>query len=158
MEQPSAITLRPATRADARVMAVMSRELIEAGLRWRYTPPRMAQLIAEAETMALVACEGPRIAGYAVMHFGDDEAHLLLLCVQAALQRRGVGRRLHDWLLASARTAGMQRVRLELRADNTAAFAFYRALGFRQTGVTDAYYDGRLAARSMVLGLATEGL
>jgi len=156
MEQPSAITLRPAIRADARVMAVMSRELIEPGLRWRYTPARMVQLIAEPETMALVACEGPRVAGYAVMHFGNDEAHLLLLCVQASLQRRGIGRRLHDWLLASARAAGMQQVRLELRADNTAAFAFYRALGFRQTGLAEAYYDGRIAARSMSLPLAVE--
>ena len=33
----------------------MSRELIEAGLGWRYTPPRMAALIASARAAGSVS-------------------------------------------------------------------------------------------------------
>lgn len=132
-------------------MAEMSREFIEAGLGWRYTPLRMEALIGDPETVALVACDGPCIQGFAVMHFGDVHAHLTLLCVRPTLRRRGVGRRLNDWLIESARVAGITSIRLELRADNAAALLFYRRLGFAETQLVPGYYDGQVAARRMTL-------
>jgi ribosomal-protein-alanine N-acetyltransferase len=146
-----AVTLRLAREADARAMADMSRELIEAGLDWRYTPTRMAALIAERETSAVVACISTRVDGFAIMSFADEHAHLVLLCVQRAQQRRGIGRRLVEWLLRSAEVAGMASIRLELRADNAAAEAFYRRLGFAETQHVPGYYSDRIAARRMVL-------
>ena len=156
MNHPCAVTLRPARVQDAPVMAQMSRELIEAGLAWRYTPRRMTTLIDDAETVALVACGGSRIEGFAVMQFGDVHAHLALLCVQPAQQLRGIGRRLNDWLLESARVAGMASIRLELRADNAAALSFYRRLGFAETQWVPGYYDGHIAARRMTLVLRSD--
>jgi len=132
-------------------MAEMSRELIEAGLAWRYTRSRMAALISDPETMALVACDGESIHGFAVMHFGDVDAHLALLCVLPAQRQRGIGRRLHEWLIESARVAGIASIRLELRADNSAALSFYRRLGFAETHLVPGYYDGQIAARRMTL-------
>jgi [ribosomal protein S18]-alanine N-acetyltransferase len=134
-------------------MAEMSRELIEAGLRWRYTPLRMAALIGEAETTALVAFDGLQVQGFAVMKFGDVDAHLALLCVQPAQRRRGIGRRLNEWLVESARVAGIVSIGLELRADNAEALSFYCRLGFTQTQWVPGYYDGRIAARRMTLRL-----
>jgi ribosomal-protein-alanine N-acetyltransferase len=134
-------------------MAEMSRELIEAGLAWRYTPSRMAALISDPETMALVVCDGPSIQGFAVMHFGDVDAHLALLCVQPMQRQRGIGRRLHEWLIESARVAGIASIGLELRADNAAALSFYRRLGFAETQLVPGYYDGQVAARRMTLML-----
>ena len=134
-------------------MAEMSRELIEAGLAWRYTPPRMARLIRDPETVALVACDGSRIQGFAVMQFGDEHAHLSLLCVRPEYQRRGIGRCLIEWLLESARVAGIVSVRLELRADNVAALGLYRGMGFAETQLEAGYYDGQIAARRMALQL-----
>lgn len=134
-------------------MAEMSRELVETGLGWRYTPPRISSLIGHPETVALVACDGARVLGFAVMQFGDLDAHLVLLCVRAAQQRRGIGRQLHEWLAASARVAGLASIQLELRADNDAALSFYRRLGFIETQWLPAYYDGLIAARRMRLPL-----
>ena len=131
----------------------MSRDLIEIGLAWRYTPARMAVLIAEAETQALVACDGSTVQGFAVMHFGDECAHLALLCVRRAQRQRGIGRSLADWLVASARVAGMAAIELELRADNPSALAFYRRLGFTETQWVAGYYGGQVAARRMRLKL-----
>ncbi len=132
-------------------MAEMSRKLIEAGLAWRYTPRRMTALISDPETVALGAYDGSRMQGFAVMQFGDIHAHLALLCVQPTQQRRGVGRRLMEWLLESAKVAGIDSIRLELRADNAAALSFYRRLGFTETQLAPGYYDGQLAARRMTL-------
>lgn len=134
-------------------MAEMSRDLIEAGLDWRYTPSRIAALIGAHDTMALVARAGPHILGFAVMHFGDDEAHLVLLCVRPAQRRRGIGRGLLDWLLESARVAGIRTIGLELRADNAAALAFYRQLGFVQGQAVAGYYGAGIAAQRMMLRL-----
>ena len=110
-------------------MAEMSRELVETGPGWRYTPTRMASLIGDPETMAPVACDAARTRGLAVMQFGDERAHLALLCVDPGQQRRGVGRRMTEWLVDSARVAGIVSIGLELRVDNLAALAFHRRRG-----------------------------
>lgn len=136
-------------------MAEMSRTLIEDGLAWRYTPSRMATLIHDREHVALVACDAHGPQGLAVMQFGELHAHLVLLCVQPALQRQGLGRRLLQWLIESAQVAGIVSVRLELRADNLGAQAFYQRLGFVETRLVPGYYDGEISARRMALPVRT---
>ena len=157
MTPPRTARLRPARVDEAGVMAEMSRQLIETGLGWRYTPQRMAALIRHADTIALVAHDADAPNGLAVMQFGDERAHLVLLCVQPALRRRGIGLSLMDWLLQSARVAGIEAVDLELRADNAAALSFYRRLGFSETLLVPAYYDRRVAAQRMTLRLREAG-
>ena len=137
-------------------MALMSRELIEVGLGWKYTAPRVSALIRDPETVALVACDATRIEAYAVMRFGDEAAHLLLLCVRPQRQHQGVGRCLIEWLVASATVAGMTAIQVELRAGNAPALAFYRHMGFIETALLDGYYGGGFAARRMVRRLRTE--
>jgi [ribosomal protein S18]-alanine N-acetyltransferase len=78
------------------------------------------------------------------------------LCVRADQQRRGIGRRLHAWLLQSAQVAGMASITLELRADNAVARLFYQQLGFAETLLVPGYYDGQVAARRMHLPLRAE--
>jgi [ribosomal protein S18]-alanine N-acetyltransferase len=147
------LSLRPAQPDEAAVLAAMSRRLIETGLAWRYTPRRMRVLMADAETLVLVAHDGRHVQAFAAMEFGDGPAHLLLLCVQPALQRRGLGRRMLEWLLKSARVAGITHVSVEMRADNAAALAFYAALGFVARGRVAGYYEGRVDAVRMQLTL-----
>jgi [ribosomal protein S18]-alanine N-acetyltransferase len=153
------VMLRLARPDEAAALAALSRELIEAGLAWRYTPRRVAALIGAADTSVVLASGSPGsdigsdIDGFAAMQFGDENAHLVLLCVRASLQRRGIGRALHDWLMRSAQVAGIGSVTLELRADNSGALAFYRALGYAAFDTVAGYYDGRIAARRMLLRL-----
>jgi ribosomal protein S18 acetylase RimI-like enzyme len=153
-----AVTLRLACAQDAQAMASLSRDLIETGLAWRYSPQRVAGLIAEAATAALVACDGPQLLGFAVMQFGDERAHVSLLCVQTARQRCGIARRMLEWLLESAYVAGIASIHLELRADNEPARMFYRASGFSETILVPGYYEGRFAARRMVRVLRPPGI
>ncbi|MBE7417880.1 MAG: GNAT family N-acetyltransferase [Ideonella sp.] len=146
-----AVTLRLADAGDADILARMSRDLIEAGLGWRYRADRVRRLIARRDTVVLVACAGlGGVAGFAVMQFDDEHAHLLLLAVQPSHRRQGLGRRMMRWLLQTARVAGMVSVHLELRATNLPALQFYRALGFAQTLVLAGYYEQREAAIRMM--------
>jgi [ribosomal protein S18]-alanine N-acetyltransferase len=150
MKADHALSLRPAIPPEAGVLAVLSRDLIEQGLRWRYTPRHMAHLMAQPETACVVACDSSDVQGFAVMHFGDEAAHLILLAVRAERQRAGIGASLMRWLISSAEVAGMASIRLELRDDNAGGLAFYRRLGFEQTLLLPGYYDGSVSARRML--------
>lgn len=139
-------------------MALMSRDLIEWGLGWQYRSERVRRLIDDPETVALVARDGERMNGFAVMTFGDERAHLVLLAVRPACQRHGIARRLTRWLLDSASTAGIASIHVELRAQNEAAYAFYRALRFAETLRLPRYYCGRETAIRMIRILRRPGL
>jgi ribosomal-protein-alanine N-acetyltransferase len=94
------------------------------------------------------------LAAFAIMHFGDEVAHLNLLAVAPDHRRQGLGRQLMDWLTATAMEAGVFRINLELRTQNAQARAFYESLGFDQLGVVQGYYQGREAALRMSRRLA----
>jgi len=141
-----AITIRLAEPRDAQAIALMSRDFIEAGLGWKYDAPRVLRAIRDRETLAVVACEGgktPRggaVNGFAIMECGDERAHLVLLAVRPSHRRTGIGKRMLEWVLESARTAGIASVHLELRSSNEAARRFYRAMGFYETVLVPGYY------------------
>lgn len=139
-----------AKASDAYAIAAMSRDLIEAGLGWEYRRERVARMIADPETIALVARQTPRLAGFALMSVAEHRAHVILLAVRPAHQRRGIARRMLDWLVASAATAGVATLHVELRAGNAPAFALYRACGFEETLRVPGYYRGREAAIRML--------
>ena len=144
-----AIQIRLARAQDAPGIARMSRDLIETGLGWTYDAPRIAHLIGDADTSTPVAIDARGLAGFAVMHFGDERAHLVLLAVHPRRQRQGIARRLVGWLLASAGTAGIAELSLELRAGNAGARAFYRTMGFADAGLLPGYYRHSEAALRM---------
>jgi ribosomal-protein-alanine N-acetyltransferase len=147
------LTLRLGTARDARPIAELSRDLIEHGLGWSWTPQRVTRSIANADTSTVVAHDGDHVAGFAIMYFGAEDAHLNLLAVDRPYQRDGVGRNLFEWMGASALVAGIAVIRLELRAVNQPARRFYRTLGFVETGYVPFYYSGREAALRMALDL-----
>jgi ribosomal protein S18 acetylase RimI-like enzyme len=142
-------TLGLARSSDALEIAEMSRDLIEYGLDWSWTPSRVRRSISGRESSVLVARLQRRIAAFAIMHFGDESAHLNLLAVAASHRRQGLGRRLVEWLTATAIEAGVFRIDLELRAQNHAAREFYERIGFDALNVIPGYYQGREAALRM---------
>ena len=144
---PVTLNIAPAQAADAQIIAEMSRRLVEVGLPWTWTPARVARHLHHPESLVLairsVGASSPTLVAFAIMHFGDDIAHLNLLAVDSRWQRRGLGRRLVEWLEQSAITAGTFTLCLEVRARNPVALLFYRELGFTETGRVPRYYSGR---------------
>jgi len=88
----------------------------------------------------LVAVDGTRIVGYAVVDNWTDHQHLVSIAVLADSRRKGVGQALLDRLMERLREGPL---RLELRKSNDAALALYRKNGFMETGIAHGYYtDG----------------
>src|SRR5262245_44237887 len=103
-----------------------------------------------------VAWVGEEIIGYGVMSVGAGEAHILNLCVNAHFRCRGVGRRMLEYLVERARSAGMAEAFLEVRPSNTAAIRLYQSMGFEQVGIRRGDYQavgGREDASVLKLAL-----
>lgn len=89
--------------------------------------------------------DGINTAGFTLSRHFLDEEELLLIAVSPDARRRGVGRKLLDALIASARGRGISRIFLEMREGNPAE-SLYRAVGFEPVGRRPGYYriaDGR---------------
>lgn len=145
----SDLILELARPADATAIATMSRDLIEFGLSWRWTPQRVAASIRAPEVNVLVARIHQQTAGFAIMRYGEHVAHLDLLGVGPQYRRLGVGRQLIEWLEKCALVAGIIQVVLEVRAQNEGAQLFYKRLGYRALVHLPGYYQGVEAAVRM---------
>ncbi|HAI58256.1 MAG TPA: ribosomal-protein-alanine N-acetyltransferase [Xanthomonadaceae bacterium] len=100
------------------------------------------------------------LQGYGVLSIGADEAQLLNLCVDPAVHRRGLGRRLLRRMVDLARWHMADRIFLEVRPSNPGAQALYASEGFLPIGRRPRYYpasDGREDAIVMALDLTAPG-
>ena len=150
-------SIRFATRDDALAIAEMSRDHIEQGLGWSWTRERILRSLRHRDTNAIVAMGEDGRAGFAIMKYGDDEAHLLLLAVAPAQRRRGIGRALVAWLERTVEVAGIGRITLETRAGNEVARAFYGSLGYAQAQLLPGYYGGRETSVRMTKAIGLIG-
>jgi ribosomal-protein-alanine N-acetyltransferase len=143
------IRLGLARTDEATAIAAMSRQLIEHGLPWSWNEQRVGYCLRNRDCVVLAARDRRRLIGFAIMEFYDVHAHLSLFAVQPGYQRQGIGSQLLEWLEASARTAGIFAVQLEVRAGNDAGRLFYERRGYRESGRKTAYYGGREDALRM---------
>lgn len=106
-----------------------------------------------ATALAAVAGEPKRTVGFVLGQVAADEAEIISLGVDPSWQRRGIGRQLVEGLVRAVRRAEGKRLHLEVAADNAAACALYRGLGFDEAGRRKGYYErhGAAAADALML-------
>jgi len=104
------------------------RELLE--LPGRYAPPT-GRLILAFDGSAPAGC-------VALRGIGDGICELKRLYVRPPYRRHGLGRALAGEIIAAAREANYDRMRLDTLESMHKAIALYESLGFRRIA---AYYD-----------------
>jgi len=118
----------------------------------RFSRRQLSHLLkrANAVTRVVVDADG-ELQGYGTLLFRRNSrtARLYSFCVHPALRGGGVGRRLLDALEAVAVDRGMQRLSLEVRADNRVAMGLYRRMGYLPRRWLDDYYVDGCAAWQM---------
>ena len=104
---------------------------------------------------SFVATTGfPKVmVGYLLALLAADEAEILSVGVAPEWQRLGLGSRLVDGVARAAAKAQAKRLYLEVAADNAAAQALYRKMGFAESGRRKGYYErqGAPAVDAIVL-------
>lgn len=130
------VRLRPMALSD--VASVVAIERASYGFPWSEGVFR--DCIRVGYLCRVIEARG-EVAGYGIMSYGAGEAHILNICVRSDLRGGGIGRKLMDYLLERARSAGMQEVFLEVRPSNPIAIHLYESLGFTRVGVRKGYYQ-----------------
>jgi [ribosomal protein S18]-alanine N-acetyltransferase len=136
------VPIQLATRADALQIAQMSRDSIEVGLPWGWTERRVARAIQDPEMNVVVVREAGRVAGFGIMGYLQDDAHLLLLAVRQERRRSGIASAILVWLEQVAQAAGASRIRVESRQDNMPARSFYNEHGYHERAIRKRMYSG----------------
>ena len=111
--------------------------------------PRYGEAWTASQCLALMTMPGTRLLlalddkliGFALTRTVVNECELMMLGVDPAMQRRGVGTYLLDELLKHARSESVQLVFLEVRSENP-AIQLYTRSGFEKVGVRLRYYCG----------------
>ncbi len=127
--------------ADAYSIATMSRDIIEHGLQWSWTPERIGRCILSPDINVVIAHNDNAVVGFGIMYYGYSKAHLNLLGVDVHWRSIGIGHRLLQWLEHCAVTAGVEHCQLEVRESNESARRFYQQHGYREVEVVPGYYQ-----------------
>ena len=100
--------------------------------------------LADKRNRYYMAAESPggELLGWAGVLVIGETAEIMTVGVVPSARRAGTGRRLLDVLLAEAVARGATEAFLEVRTDNDAARALYRAAGFDEVGYRRGYYAG----------------
>ncbi|MFY0991465.1 GNAT family N-acetyltransferase [Halomonas sp. C05BenzN] len=128
----------------------------------RFSRRQLWHLLNRAHAVTLVAEDAgtagapSQLLGYGTLLFrrGSRRARLYSFCVHPGARGSGLGRRLIEALEQLARSRGVERLGLEVRADNRVALGLYRRLGFRLQGWLEDYYEDGCAGWQMVKELA----
>ncbi|MFC5481002.1 ribosomal protein S18-alanine N-acetyltransferase [Massilia suwonensis] len=95
----------------------------------------------------LLRAEDGELAGYFLLMYALDEAHLLDVAVAGKRHGTGLGRYLLDTLCVRAKQMGAESVLLEVRPSNERALAVYKRYGFEEIGRRKGYYPAHEGKR-----------
>ena len=131
----------------------MSRDLVETGFGWTWKPLRIAKCVKAKDTNVIVVEKPFALAGFSIMQFMAQEAHLLLHAVAPAERRQGLGVELLQWMERAALVAGVGVIYLETPQRNLVAQHFYEACGYSRVALAPGYYRGQENAVRMARDL-----
>jgi len=127
------IELRTATAADVPELS----RLLSAGFGGSWPDP-LGQA-SDASRTLLVEREGVPVGTIRVTRDRDDRGGIYGFAVDPAWQGRGIGRDVLRRACLDLRAQGVQRIGLEVEADNDHALGLYLSLGFTQETTEDYY-------------------
>jgi predicted acetyltransferase len=133
------MNFRRATVADTSLLAALNHQLIgDEGHRNRMTidelERRMRQWL-ETEYSAVLFEENMKVVAYALYREQADEIYLRQFFVVREQRRRGIGRKALE-TLRSMIWPENKRLTVEVLVQNTAAIAFWRAVGYKDYSLT----------------------
>ena len=138
--------LRPATLDDLDAIMALETSTFDDDA-WSADTMR-SELTGEHGHYLVALDDTDAVIGYAglLAPRGTGDGDIQTIAVAPHVRRKGLGRELFAALLAEARERGVERVFLEVRADNPNAQALYESFGFERIAVRPRYYRGGIDA------------
>ncbi len=95
------------------------------------------QYTSHSNSVTYFAFEDDAACGMSACVINGEQVELYAVWVDPAYRRKGVGRALIDFGRAWSQSKGATQLRVGIFADNPGAPAFYRSVGFIDSGLTD---------------------
>lgn len=129
--------------------------------RESFADPYPAHLLRDIYNLGagfLVAQEDGRVVGFIIFWIRfEDEGHIISLAVDKDYRCQGVGAELVRTAIGIFEKFHIKNIKLEVRAKNSGAINFYRALGFSEEKVIANYYEDGEDAVVMRMDLHSGG-
>ncbi|RDB43880.1 N-acetyltransferase [Halomonas sp. DQ26W] len=143
------VVLREAQAKDLDALVRLEQIAFEGD---RFTRRQLWHLLNRANAHILLAGNADgRLLGHGILLFrrSSQRVRLYSFCVHPEARGLGIGRQLLGALEQEARRRGGERLGLEVRADNRAALALYRRMGFSLLRWLEDYYEDGCAGWQM---------
>ena len=92
--------------------------------------PMLNEIFRNKKEKIFLAVENNLIVGYIAIREENKEVEITLLAVLKKYQRKGIGRKLLEYVLKLARKKKFKQVILEVRKDNSRAIKLYKKFDF----------------------------
>jgi len=137
--------IRRATLGDVPTLMALEDESFQTD---RLTRRQFRYLLTKGQADTFVVEREGRPAGYVLTLYSKATAvaRLYSIAVAPEAQGKGTGRALVEAAEAAALERERVYMRLEIRADNAASRGLFEALGYRQFGIADDYYEDHAQA------------
>ncbi|WP_038092907.1 GNAT family N-acetyltransferase/peptidase C39 family protein [Acidihalobacter prosperus] len=147
--------IRPATLDDVDDLLRLEETCFQTD---RLSRRQFRYMIARAHSDVLVHAQDGRVEAYVLTLYsrGTSMARIYSIAVSATLRGQGVGRALVEAAETRAKAEGRITLRLEIRRDNAASLALFRALGYRQFDQVPDYYEDHMEALRFEKSLAPQ--
>jgi predicted acetyltransferase len=133
------MTFRQATLNDCTLLAELNHQLIrDEGHRNRMAVPELEQRMKgwlSSEYAAVIFQDGNEVVAYALYREQPEEIYLRQLFVVRSRRRQGIGRKAFE-ILRSTIWPENKRLTVDVLVQNTAAVAFWRAMGCKDYCLT----------------------
>jgi len=127
--------IRQARRDDiGRIAEIESQSLA----LWSET--QFLEELGNPRSVFLVAEISGSVMGYIAARTVLDETEIFIIAAAAETRRRGIATALLDAMLDRLHHSSRAKIFLEVGGKNTAARAFYRNMGFHESGMRPDYY------------------
>ena len=132
------LILRPAREADLSLVAKLHAECFPDDA---WNSAAIATVLAMPGADGRMCCgDDGALCGLLLVQCFGPEGEILTLGVAPEMRRRGVARALLGDLIDRARSSRVERLLLEVAADNAAALTLYASIGFARQGLRRHYY------------------
>jgi ribosomal protein S18 acetylase RimI-like enzyme len=162
VERSLAAKLRPARGGDAAALDALEREIFKDRQFMGHLISRASfRRFCDSPSAKLIIVQvGAHLSGYVVVLYRSNSrfARMYSIGVAARFRRRGLARALLATAEKDAIERGRKSMRLEVRADDRGALAFYESSDYRCIGRRPGYYGGRVDALRLDKPLLEEPL
>lgn len=96
--------------------------------------------LRQRNCIGMVAEQGEKVVGFMIYELHKTKLHVLNFAVHSEHRRAGIGMQMAEKLVSKLSSHRRTKIMVEVRETNLDSQLFYRAAGFRATGVAREFY------------------